>query len=83
MVYIINFFNFGGGIGLVDSILAFYSDTPSLNPAGNLNFLYENTKINKKRPGLAQLFKNYILDPLKSPFSPAMAWASRQADGLC
>ena len=39
------------------SVLAFYSDDLSLNPAGNLNFLYEKTKINKKGPGLAHLKK--------------------------
>ena len=38
----------GSGGGLVVSVLAFYSDNPSLNPAGYLNFLYEKTKINKK-----------------------------------
>ena len=37
--------------GLVVSVLAFYSDNPSSNPAGNLNFLYKKTKINKKEAG--------------------------------
>ena len=41
--------------GLVDSILAFYSNNPTSNPAGYLNFLYEKTKINTKWPGLARL----------------------------
>ena len=43
--------------GLVVSLLAFYSDDPSSNLAGYLNFLYEKTKMNKKRPGLAHLLK--------------------------
>ena len=38
----------GRGGGLVVNILAFYSDYPSSNPAGYLNFLYKNTKINEK-----------------------------------
>ena len=33
--------------GLVVCILAFYSDDPSSNPAGYLNFLYEKTKRNQ------------------------------------
>ena len=48
----------GRGGSLVVSVLAFYSDDPSSNPAGYLNFLYEKTKINKKRPSLAHLRKN-------------------------
>ena len=46
----------GRGGGLVVSILAFYSDNPSSIPAGYLNFLYEKTKMHKKRPGLAHIF---------------------------
>ena len=43
----------GRGGGLVVSIPAFYSDDPSLNPAGYLiNFLYEKTKINEKEAGV-------------------------------
>ena len=38
----------GHGGGLVVSVLAFYSDNPSSNPAGYLNFLHKNTKINEK-----------------------------------
>ena len=34
----------GHGSGLVVSILAGYSDNPSSNPAGYLNFLYEKAK---------------------------------------
>ena len=34
----------GRGGGLVVSILAFYSDNPSLNPASILIFLYKKTK---------------------------------------
>ena len=41
----------------VVSVLAFYSDDPSSNPAEVYNFsvilLLKRTKINKKRPGLA------------------------------
>ena len=43
------------------SVLAFNSDDPSENPAGVNNFfvkfVFEITKINLKRPGLAQLKK--------------------------
>ena len=39
------------------SILAFYSDNLSLNPAGYLNFLYEKTKINKKEAGVGPYLK--------------------------
>ena len=43
------------------SVLAFYSDDPSSNPAEVYNFsvklLLKRTKINKKRPGLAHLKK--------------------------
>ena len=38
----------GRGDGLVVSILAFYSNDPSSNPAGYLNFLYVKTTINGK-----------------------------------
>ena len=39
----------GRGGGLVVSVLAFYSDTLSSNPADCLNnFLYKKTKINEK-----------------------------------
>ena len=37
--------NIGRGGGLVVSVLAFYSDIPSLNPAGFFNFLYEKMRI--------------------------------------
>ena len=43
--------NRGRGGGLVVRILAFYSDNPSSNAAGYLNFLYEKTKINEKEAG--------------------------------
>ena len=50
----------GCGGGLVVSVLAFYSDDPSSIPAEVYNFsvklLLKITKINKKRPGLAQFF---------------------------
>ena len=42
----------GRGGGLVVSILAFYFDDPSSNPAGYLNLLYEKTKINEKEAGI-------------------------------
>ena len=38
----------GRGDGLVVSALGFYSNNPSLNPAGYFDFLYEKTKINEK-----------------------------------
>ena len=47
--------------GLVVSVLAFYSDDPSLIPAEFYNFsvklLLKRTKINKKRSGMAHLKK--------------------------
>ena len=50
----------GCGGGKVVSVLAFYSDNPSSNPAEVYNFsvklLLKRTKINKKRPGLAHFF---------------------------
>ena len=39
------------------SVLAFYSNNPSSNPAGYFNFLYEKTKINKKEAGGWPIFK--------------------------
>ena len=36
-------------------VLAFYSNDPSSNPAGYLNFLYKKTKTNEKVAGLAHL----------------------------
>ena len=51
----------GRGGGQVVSVLAFYSDDPSSNPAEVYNFsvklLLKRTKINKKRPGLTHFFK--------------------------
>ena len=45
---------YGRGGGLVVCVLAFFSDDPSSNPTGYLNFMCEKTKINSKRgPGLA------------------------------
>ena len=42
----------GRGGGLVVSVLAFYSDNPSSNPAGYFKkFLYEKTKIIKNEAG--------------------------------
>ena len=48
----------GRGGGLVVSVLAFYSDDPSSNPAGYLNFLCEKTRINKKEAGVDPSLKN-------------------------
>ena len=45
------------GGGLVVSVLAFYSNDPSSNPAGFLNFLNENTKMNEKRGRDWPIFK--------------------------
>ena len=42
----------GRGGGLVVSVLAFYSDNPSSNPASYLIFLYGKTNINKKEAGV-------------------------------
>ena len=51
----------GRGGGLVVSIPAFYSEDPSLIPAGYLiNFLYKKTKIYEKRPGLGHLKKEAL-----------------------
>ena len=47
----------GCGGGLVVSFLAFYSDDPSSNPAGYLNFLYKKTKILQKRGRGWPIFK--------------------------
>ena len=56
------------------SVLAFYSDDPSSIPAEVYNFsvklLLKRTKINKKRPGLAQFLKKFndILGPVVKQF---------------
>ena len=42
------------------SVLAFYSDGPSLIPVGYFNFLYKNTKINEKEVGVGPSLKKYI-----------------------
>ena len=46
-VLLITFFipSGSGGGGLVVNLLAFYSGDPGSNPASNLSFLYEKTKI--------------------------------------
>ena len=55
----------GRGGGLVVSVLTFYSNDPSSIPAEVYNFsvklLLKITKINIKRPGLANLKKSLIL----------------------
>ena len=38
-------------------VLAFYSDDPSSNPAGFLNFLYEKMKIIEKEAGVGPSLK--------------------------
>ena len=49
------------GGGLVVSVLAFYSDDPSLNPTEVYNFsvklLLKRTKINTKEAGVGPFFK--------------------------
>ena len=50
----------GRGGSLVVSVLAFYSNDPSSNPAGYLNFLYKKTKINEKEFGVGTSFKNIV-----------------------
>ena len=51
----------GRGGGQVVSVLAFYSDDPSSNPAEVYNFsvklLLKRTKINKKEAGVGPFFK--------------------------
>ena len=42
------------------SILAFYSDDLSSNPAGYLNFLYEKMKINEKEAGVGPSLKKTL-----------------------
>ena len=42
------------------SVLAFYSDGPSLIPVGYFNFLYKNTKINEKEVGVGPSLKKYL-----------------------
>ena len=39
------------GGGLVVRVLTFYSDDPSSNPAGYLNFLHKKTNMNEKVAG--------------------------------
>ena len=53
----------GRGGGRVVSVLAFYSDDPSLIPAElfSVKLCWKRTKINKKRPVLTH-FKKIILD---------------------
>ena len=42
------------------SVLGSYSEDLSSNPAGNLNFLYEKTKINEKEPGVGPSLKKQL-----------------------
>ena len=48
------------------SVLAFYSDDPSLIPAGYLNLLYVKMKINEKEAGLAHLLLKKVQKRLNS-----------------
>ena len=61
--------NLGSGGGLVVSVLAFYSDDPSLIPAEvyifSVKLLLKSTKINKKEAGLAHFFKKTLLSFFK------------------
>ena len=50
----------GRGGGLVVSVPAFYSDNPSSNPTGYLNFLYEKAKINEKDARVDLLLKKSV-----------------------
>ena len=54
----------GCGGGQVVSVLAFYSDDPSLNPAEVYNFsvklLLKRTKINKKEAGVGPFLKKLL-----------------------
>ena len=56
--------NLGRGGGQVVSVLAFYSDDPSSNPAEVYNFsvklLLKRMKINKKEAGVGPFKKNLI-----------------------
>ena len=59
-IILLHLMGMGCGGGQVVSVLAFYSDNPSSNPAEVYNFsvklLLKRMKINKKRPGLAHFF---------------------------
>ena len=46
------------------SIPAFYSDNPSSNPAGYLNFLYKKTKIKEKEAGVGPSIKKWLIGPV-------------------
>ena len=39
------------GGGLVVGVLVYYFDNPSSSPAGDLTFMYAETKVSKKMPG--------------------------------
>ena len=56
----------GRGGGQVVSVLTFYSDDPSSNPADASSFstqfvIEKNENKNKKRPGLAHFLKNNVV----------------------
>ena len=49
------------------SILAFYSDDPSLHVGGDMIFLYKKTKISKKRSSFFKAFDTKLLSVI-GPF---------------
>ena len=56
----------GSGVGLVVSVLAYYSEDLSSNPAGYLNLLYKKTKINEREAGTGPSLKRLQLFPWSS-----------------
>ena len=57
-------FSRGSG-GLVVSILSFYFNDPSLNPAGYFNCLYKKIKINEKEAGVGPSLNKSIIHSVK------------------
>ena len=55
----------GRGGSLEVSILAFYSNNSSSNPAGYLNFLLEKTKINEIEARTGLSLKNLLIDQVR------------------
>ena len=60
-------FSRGSG-GLVVSILSFYFNDPSLNPAGYFNCLYKKIKINEKEAGVGPSLNKSIIHSVKHEF---------------
>ena len=70
--------NMGCGGGQVVSVLAFYSNNPSSNPAEaysfSVKFLFEKEqKQNKKRPGLVHFFKKNLRNKARAFAQLAMS----------